>query len=73
MLLQAFHLLAERGLRSFQAFRGAREVQLFRDGDEIPQMPQFHGPTILARETPEVLVYDAAGIGLLRRGSLYSL
>jgi hypothetical protein len=30
-------------LRGVQPGRGAREVQLFGDRQEVPQMPQFHG------------------------------
>ena len=35
-------LLADRGLRDMQALCRTAEVQLLRDGDEIPQVPEFH-------------------------------
>ena len=34
-------LLAQRGLRGANPRRRAREIQLFGDGHEIPQMPQL--------------------------------
>jgi hypothetical protein len=40
--LELANLLAERGLRRVQPGRGPREVQFFGDGQEVPQMPQFH-------------------------------
>jgi hypothetical protein len=40
--LELANLLAERGLRRVQPGGGAREVQLFGDRQEVPQMPQFH-------------------------------
>ncbi len=42
LLFQRADLLAERWLRHVQAQRGPREVQLFRDGDEIAQVAQLH-------------------------------
>ncbi len=40
--LQRADLLAQRRLGDVQAKRGAREVQLLGDGDEIAQVAQFH-------------------------------
>src|SRR5208282_2932050 len=40
-------LLAERRLRHMQALRGAAEVQLFSDGDEVAEVSQFHMQRIL--------------------------
>ncbi len=41
-LLQLSDLQAQRRLRDMQALRGACEAQLFRQGDEVTQMAQFH-------------------------------
>jgi hypothetical protein len=41
--LELTDLLAEGRLRGTQAGRRAREVQFFRNGDEIAEMAQFHG------------------------------
>ena len=35
-------LLAERRLLHSESFRGPCDVTFFRDGDEIPEVPQFH-------------------------------
>ena len=40
--LQARQLLADRRLRDVQPLRGAPEVQLLREGDEVPQLTQLH-------------------------------
>jgi hypothetical protein len=45
LLLEQAHLAAERGLGDVQAFRGAREVPLAGDGEEVAQAPQVrHAP-----------------------------
>ena len=47
---QPLDLLRQRRLRQVQAFRGAAEVQLFRNGNEVAQVPQLnvfiHSPSI---------------------------
>ncbi|MNV91154.1 hypothetical protein D3C71_1856200 [compost metagenome] len=40
--LQLGDLQAQRRLRDMQALRGAREAQLFGQGNEVTQVPQFH-------------------------------
>jgi hypothetical protein len=42
-LFQLANLLAQRRLRGAKARCGAREVEFFRDGHEVPEMPQFQG------------------------------
>ena len=42
LLLELAHLLADRGLRDVKAFRCLAEMKLLRDGDEVPQMAEFH-------------------------------
>ena len=46
ILLEPANLLTERRLRDVQALRGAPEVQLFRDGDEVTEVAKLHGRTI---------------------------
>ena len=41
-LFQLGDLQTQRRLRDMQALRGACEAQLFRQGDEVTQMAQFH-------------------------------
>ena len=41
--LELADLLADRRLRHVQALRGAAEMQLLRDRDEVPQVSQLHG------------------------------
>ena len=40
--LELADLLAERRLRGVQTGRGAREIQLVGDRDEVPEMPELH-------------------------------
>jgi hypothetical protein len=40
--LEGADLLAQGRLRDEQAPRGPREVELGRDGEEVPQVPQLH-------------------------------
>src|SRR5262249_27819189 len=42
LFLQVAQLPAHRRLGNAQTRGSAAYVQFFRDGDEIPQMPQFH-------------------------------
>jgi len=42
---QPAYLLTQGRLRDVQARSSAREVQLFRDRDEIAQITQFHNKT----------------------------
>jgi hypothetical protein len=44
--LEATDLLTERRLRDVKALRGSTEVQLFRDGDEVPEVAKLHEWTI---------------------------
>jgi hypothetical protein len=46
VLLEAADLLTERRLRDVKALRGSTEVQLFRDGDEVPEVAELHERTI---------------------------
>jgi hypothetical protein len=39
-------LLAQRWLRDVKTPRGSTEVALFRHGDEVPEVPEFHDRTI---------------------------
>jgi hypothetical protein len=41
--LQRAYLLGERRLLDVQLLRGARDVALAGDGDEVAEMAQFHG------------------------------
>ena len=43
LLLELADLLAYCRLRDVQALRRAAEVQLLGDGDEVPQVTEFHG------------------------------
>jgi len=45
LVLELADLLAERRLRGSQCRCGGAETQLLRDGDEIPQVPEFDGCT----------------------------
>ena len=45
-LLQATDLLAERRLGDVKASRGSAEVQHVGHGDEVPEVPEFHGSMI---------------------------
>ena len=50
LVLQIPDLPAERGLRGVQPPRGRiRQAPLLGDGDELAQMPQFHGRPMPAR------------------------
>jgi hypothetical protein len=40
--LQRMNLLAERGLSDAKPFGCARHIALFRNGQEISNMPEFH-------------------------------
>ncbi|MCY1241781.1 hypothetical protein D9M72_547020 [compost metagenome] len=42
LFFERLDLDAQRRLRNVQALRGAREVELLGDGDEIAEMAQFH-------------------------------
>jgi len=42
LFLELFDLLTERRLRDVETLRGPTEIQLFSDGNEVPQMTQFH-------------------------------
>jgi len=42
LFLELFDLLTERGLRHVESLGGAPEIQLFRDGNEVPQVTQLH-------------------------------
>jgi hypothetical protein len=46
--LEPTNLLTERRLRHVKAPRGSTEVQLFRHGDEIAEVPKFHGRNDIA-------------------------
>ena len=51
LALEPPHLLAHRGLDDVQPFGRAAEVQLLGDGQEVPQLTQFHGsPFISVRD-----------------------
>jgi hypothetical protein len=43
LTLQAAHLLAHGRLDNVQALRGAPEVELLGHGDEVVELPEFHG------------------------------
>jgi hypothetical protein len=45
--LELAHLLADRRLRDVEALGGAAEVQLLRDGDEVPKVTEFHAAQLL--------------------------
>src|SRR5581483_6714478 len=42
LLLELAHLLADGRLGDVQPLRSAAEMQLLRDGDEVPQVSEFH-------------------------------
>ena len=46
LLLEPADLLAQRRLGDVQAGRGAAEVQLLGDGDEVTQLAKFHVPLL---------------------------
>jgi hypothetical protein len=43
LILELANLLAEWGLPHLQASGGAAEVKRFGDGDDVSQVPEFHG------------------------------
>jgi hypothetical protein len=43
LLFEIADLLADRPLRDVQAFGSRAEAQLLGDGDEVPEVPKFHG------------------------------
>jgi len=46
LVFQRLYLLAQGRLRDAQHLRGAAEVQLFGNGDEVAQMAKFHASLI---------------------------
>lgn len=63
LALQPAHLLADRGLHDVQALGGTAEVELLRDGDEVPELPQLHlnpdrSAAVIAVQTDRALAGD---------------
>jgi hypothetical protein len=44
ILFQLTDLTTQRRLRDVQLLSSLREVEVFRDGDEVSNVTQFHGP-----------------------------
>jgi hypothetical protein len=44
ILFQLTDLPAQGWLRNVQLLSGLAEVEVFRNGDEVPDVTQFHGP-----------------------------
>lgn len=67
LVLEAADLAAERRLRDVQATRGAADVLLLGDGDEVAQLGEAHAPRVWAVRAAGQAV-DREGIG--RRAGL---
>src|SRR4051794_31478973 len=52
LLLELADLLADRRLGDVEPLRGAAEVQLFGDGDEVPEMAEFHRWALFTPSAP---------------------
>src|SRR5688500_10640065 len=56
LALQRLDLLAERRLLHVELLRRPRDVALAGDGDEVPEMAQFHGHPLPDRRLPAGLM-----------------
>jgi len=60
LLLESADLARQHRLGYVQSLCGPAEVQLFGNGDEVPQLAQVH---VRARHTPRVSPRDEKGLG----------
>ena len=66
LLLELADLLAQRRLGHVQALRRAAEVQLLGDGDEVAQVSELHGSSVMMVAIDEFHARD----GMIRLGQL---
>ncbi len=64
--LQPLDLLADRGLHDVQPLRRPPEAKFLRDGDEIGQLPDFHGALSSITTSDRCTVQPRLGPGLFR-------
>ena len=63
LALELADLLAERGLRDAQARRGAAEMQLLRDGQEVAEVAELHRSRSISQkyQSLQEIVLDPGG------------